>query len=150
LAVAALIATLCWLPLWFILDASVATTGFEMESVDAAMLAEATAAGSKTDFLELYGFSDGDPFADQLSLIGKPNGFTLQEEQVRFWFVPADRALASPWGTLIVFDRTANEEFLQAQTARNIAVLLSGASLAAAIAGFALVGIFGRKAKADD
>lgn len=116
--VVGLVLLLTPLPMWLVLDQTVATEGYEVQVVDPELFAEPLS-------LEDFGATPEDPIAVQLEPFGlKAGGLTATEgAAVRFLFVPDDRIVDNEVGTLIVFDRTAGEEMLQSGSVRNLAVL---------------------------
>ncbi|TVR44435.1 MAG: hypothetical protein EA402_07100 [Planctomycetota bacterium] len=111
------------IPLAWLFDRASGVTGWEMAEVDSEMLAAASEAEDRQSFLDLFGFSERDPVSEQLSLIGRTGPFTQRGQMTRFVWVAPERIIDSPFGPLIVFDRSAGEELLQAQSLRNIARL---------------------------
>lgn len=94
-----------------------------MASVDQEMLAMAQESPDRETFLANFGFSESDPIGEQLSLIGRTGPFTQAGKTTRFVLVPDDRHYSSPFGVLVVFDRSASEELMQARSLRNITII---------------------------
>ncbi|TVR09521.1 MAG: hypothetical protein EA401_12980 [Planctomycetota bacterium] len=107
---------------------STGATGWEMRSVDKHMLNTLQASESTEAFLQLFGASSNEAISEQLSYIGSPGPFTQRGSPTAFVFVPSDRVINTPLGTLIIFDRSS-EELLQQQSLRNILLLLSATTL---------------------
>ena len=133
-----------WVPAWFIIDSSWGVSGFEMESVNP----QEEWPEDYTDF----GFEVSDPVAEKLSLYGKPTpaGFDRASDGTqlprRYLFVPDERQFDIPnIGPVVVFDRTKNEEFMQANSLWNISLLVSAGNAVFAV--FILIIGFVRKAR---
>lgn len=107
---------------------STGVTGWEMRSVDERMLDTLKESESAEAFLQLFGASSNEPISEQLSYIGSPGPFSQRGKETAFVFVPSERVMDTPLGTLIVFDRS-REELLQQQSLRNIMLLISAGAL---------------------
>lgn len=119
-------------PAYMTIVHSTGATGWEMRSLDTEQLHHLETSASVDDFLQRFGASSREPIHEQLSYIGSPGPFTRRGNKTAFVFVPEDRVVTTPLGTLIVFDRS-QEELMQQQSLRNICLLASLAGLGLAV-----------------
>jgi hypothetical protein len=124
-AIMVLLASLLWLPGAWVIDRATGVTGYEMESI----LPDDERPASLAD----WGIDESDAISDKLEAFGKVGASARGGEQHRFVFVSAQRVLETELGTLIVFDRAAGEELLQARSLYNLALLLTGADVLAGL-----------------